>query len=653
MLDAFRKRSNSTIIYLAFGAIIIIFAFGFGASGSVCSPHSPGDDIKNVELVEVNGTVIDTQLLNAASELSVSAPAPQGRQDSQLPYLLTRFQYLELDGPYSSTWGVGDGFMPSGYLYGRPMQEISPIKDLKVLDELIETRVVADYARSIGMSVSNDELNTRLARLQARFRDATTGEFNRKNFNGYLAKSLQMTSPTFEAFVKDVLLRERVIALLVGEIDVTDAEVEADHALKGDKVKIEVISVDKASAQPLVPVTDAEVQTWIAANADKVKDEYEKKKALEFTTPKTFNLRVIKLSAPSLDEAGGDDAAKANITEERKTVKAKADQALTDLKAKLAAPAPAPDPEHPDVVPAAPTPFSTFAEVAKTVSDDDSKDNDAKWPEPVAANKLGRDPFGPAVAAAASTFVVGQPSDVLETKDAFWILMPETITEEIVKTLDEAKPIIAKNTLQGERVEAFMKTLADEVKAEAAKDPKQKLEVVAAAINAKYNAPEGKGLKAKEVNPFARLDPARYISGIGKAPELGLAAFKATAENPLLPDVYKATGDNLIIGRFLETVPHEPLTDDEKKAQREGMRSQRRSEIYRGWYDDYLAKLKLAGDYEEKPGFADLKKRLEESYVNAGGTLPGMEPKKKPAAGGLDIQGLPPGVKVIQGGGAE
>ncbi|MCC6622954.1 MAG: SurA N-terminal domain-containing protein [Deltaproteobacteria bacterium] len=621
MLDILRQKSRSTLIYFMFAAVIIIFAFGFGAGGSVCNPAGPGGTLETAELIEVDGEVIDTQLLGLARELSFDAPVPRSRsQDAAMReqyYRQTRYWNLGLDGPFS------------GGQYGRAPDLVSPIKDLKVLDELIETKVVASYAKKLGMGVSSEELNARLARLQRNFRDEKTGEFDRGGYHRWLA-NMQASAPTFEAFVRDELLRERVIALLVGEVTVADAELEAQHKLENDKVKIAYVSIDKSSARALVPVTDADVDTWLGANADKAQAEYDKRKANEFTTPKSFVLRMIKVDAP--DPASTDDAEqKAALETERKAAREEIDKALSDIRAKIAA-----STEEAPVDPAA-----AFAEVATAVSDDASKDAGGKLADPVKLPELARIPFGAPVAAAAATFEAGKISEVIETPTAFFVFMPESVSDEVVTPFEVAKRTIGKIALQEERVDAFKKTLADEVLAEAKKQPTAALADVVAAVNARYGAEEGKGLQARDAEPFARLQslapgyPAStpYIFGVGKSAPLVRAAFGATLESPLLPEVYTATGDKLIVARLLEKTPAEAMTDDAKKELSERLTAERRRALYRGWYEDLLAKKTAAGEVERTSELETWKKQLEESWVQQGGTLPGMTPPAGAGAG--------------------
>jgi len=634
MLDILRQKSRSTLIYFMFAAVIIIFAFGFGAGGSVCNPGGPGaNNAGTSSLVEVEGEMIDTQLLGLARELSFDAPVPRTRsQDAAMReqyYRQTRYWNLGLDGPFS------------GGQFGRAPDEVSPIKELKVLDELIETKLVARYAKQLGMSVSTEELNARLARLQRSFRDEKTGEFERGAYHRWLS-NMQASAPMFESFVKDELLRERVIALLVGEVTVADAELLAQHTLENDKVKIAYVSIDKSSARALVPVTDAEVDTWLGANADKAQAEYDKRKASEFTTPKSFVLRMIKVDAP--DPASTDDAEqKTALVDERKAARAEIDKALVDIQAKIAA-----------STPEAPVdPATAFGEVAATVSDDGSKEAGGKIAEPVKLPELARFPYGAPIAAAAGTFEAGKITEVIETPTAFYVFRPESVIDEVVTPFDVAKRAIGKTALQEERVEAFKKQLADEVLAEAKKDPTAALADVVKAVNTKYQAEEGKGLSARDAEPFARLQalapgyPAStpYIFGVGKSAPLVRAAFAATLESPLLPEVYAATGDKLIVAKLLEKTPAEAMTDEAKKELSERLTAERRRAIYRGWYEDLLAKKTAAGDVERTSDLDTWKKQLEASWVQMGGSLPGMTPPPDagaaPGAGGANVITLP------------
>lgn len=618
MLDKLRQKSRTFGVYLVFAALIVIFAVGFGAVAPEQSCGGGPGVFRNVDFVEVDGETIDALLVRTASELTGDAPTPRQPQPG--------FEYLARIGQVGlySPW--------SGARFARGAESASPIKLTKVTDDLIEQKLVASWARSLGLSVSKKELQDSLALLLDNFRDIKTGAFDGNSYRGWI-QGLGASVSGFESMVGDEVLRERVIQLLVGEVGVSDAELAIAHRLENEQVTVEHIIVDKTSAAPLVPVADKDVSDFLAANADKVQAEYDKLKATKYTTPKALTLRVIRVSAAD-PNAATDDEQKAAFEEERKAAKAKAEAALVSFNEKLAAPAPAPNPE--DAAPAEPvTASSAFAGLAAELSDDESKSNGGLVGE-VKLTDLARFPYDPAIATAAATLAANTPSAVIETSSAFWILFADAVKEETVAAFDTVKSEVAKGLVQADKAGEFKKALADEVLAEAKKDPKKPLSEVVTAIHTKYGVENGLSVGTASFSRLRRVSPGYpsttpFLSAFNdRVPTLVAAAFNASAEAPLIDQVTVAdSGDKLIVARFTEKTPAPELTEDQKKELRNSMVWERRRTLYRGWYEDLLAKRMADGDIDTTSDYEEQQKLAEESFVQAGGTLPvKVEPAK-------------------------
>lgn len=615
MLDKLRQKSRTFGVYLVFAALIVIFAVGFGAVAPEQSCGGGPGVFRNVDFVEVDGETIDALLVRTASELTGDAPTP--RQPQPSPAYLSRLVGVALYSPWS------------GARFARGSETASPIKLAKVTDDLIEQKLVASWARSLGLSVSKKELQDSLALRLDSFRDEKTGAFDSDNYRGWVQR-LGASVSGFESLVGDEVLRERVIQLLVGEVGVTDAELAIAHRLENEQVTIEHIIVDRASAAPLVPVTDKDVNDFLAANADKVQAEYDKTKATRYTTPRTLTLRVIRVAAANPNVAT-DDEQKAALEEERKAARAKADAALVSFNQKVAAPTPTPDAEPPAPM----APHDAFAALATEVSDDESKSNGGLVGE-IKLPDLARFPYDPALATAAATLAPNTPSAVIETSGAFWILFADAVKEETVTAFDTAKSEVAKGLVQVDRAAEFKKALADEVLAEAKKDPKKALSEVVTAIHTKYGVESGLSVGTASFSRLRRAGPGYpattpFLSAFNdRVPTLVAAAFNASAEAPLIEQVVVADdGDKLIVARFTEKTPAPELTEDQKKELRNSMVWERRRTLYRGWYEDLLAKRMADGDIDTTSDYEEQKKLAEESFVQAGGTLPiKVEPAK-------------------------
>jgi len=639
MLDLLRKNSRSFVIYLMFAIIIVVFAFTFGAVGpdQACGGGAGPGGYQVADFAEVGDAKIDSNLLILGDGLSLSPPSPRSKSpqtaDLQRDYLLTRFAYLRLYGPYS------------GARFGRETSEISPVKPLKIMDELVETKLVAEYARELGMTVSNAEMNDRLALLLNEFVDEKTGKFDADGWTNYLRR-VNTTPSAFESFVKDELLRERVIALMVGGIQATDVDVEAKRKLTGEKVKIAYVAVDPTTVAPLVEVSDDEIAAWLKDNQEKADKEYEEKKDSKFTTPKLWTLRGIKLDAP--DPATAEGEQKTALEAERKTIAEQATKLRAEAAAAVtAAAAPAPAPEDgddadggDDAAPvddtAATSPADAFGALATANSTDASKDKAGELGAK-SLKDLVRWPFGPDVQAAVGKLAAGDVSEVVEVKSGYWIFFAESVSEPVVTTLEEARKQIATDAVKQEKTPELAKKIADEILAEAKKDPTAKLDMAAIAINAKYGIIEdGKGFVAKESTPFARLQPIAqgfpdqlpFIAGLGRSAALVRKAFAATEEAPLLDEVFamEPAETTYVVAKFIEKLPPEPLEDDAKQDLVDQLTFEKQRRVYRGWYEGYLAAQMAAGDVQYTKAWLEEKRRQEEAYRSAGGVLPDATP---------------------------
>lgn len=622
MLDILRKKSSTFLMYFVFAILIVVFAVGFGAVApdQACGGGPPGT-LKNVDLVQVDGEVIDASLARMAMALTGDEPDPKrgfGNNSDERYRYYSRYVYMNLYGPFS------------GGLYGADPERASPIKLLKVIDDLVETKLVSKWARDMGLGVSEAELNDALALLLSNdaFRDQETGALDVTAYRNWVSRSLESTVAAFERLVEDELLREKVVQLLVGEIGVSDEAIERSYRLENDTVAVEVIAIDERSASPLVAVSDEDVAKWLESNDETVKEQYENLKATRYTTPKTFELRGISIVAPNPEDTD-DEELKKGYEEERAAAKERAEAILAEVEKVLAEKVVPEVPEGEE--PPAFDPYAAFAKIATEKSDDDSKDEGGKLAS-ATLEALGVSPYGDAVKAAAETMKAGEVTGLLEVPTGFWILMPEAIHEEKVDTYDDVKNEIARALLQRERAPDTMKALADEVLAEAKKDPEKKLGEVAGAVSSAHGA-EDRPLIATEIS-FSRLSrmaagyPAStpYLMGLGgRAPDLVRKAFAATAEAPLLDEVFSVgDGRKLVVARFVEKRPAEEIDDETKKSLRDQLTLDRRRAVYRGWYEDILTKKRAAGELRFTDAYAAERRRVETNYLQAGGKLVGM-----------------------------
>ena len=171
MLETMRRHSRSPWIQVIFATLIAAFILTF-YSGSRLAASLAGQAPE--PMLEVAGTTIDSAELDLAMHLSPDAPPP-GANGFEKLQLQQRYEKLRL--PYS-----GGGTEMAQLT--TPQDPIPAIQRQKVAAELVESVLVADEAKKLGLAVSDTELSRRVMQLERvfgiSFRDETASTI-RKN----------------------------------------------------------------------------------------------------------------------------------------------------------------------------------------------------------------------------------------------------------------------------------------------------------------------------------------------------------------------------------------------------------------------------------------------------------------------------------------
>ena len=323
MLDLLRKHSRSTLIYVLFGIIIAVFVFTFNTSGSGSGGGcGGGPDMTN--LAHVGPETIESATFDMALLMAQDPPRP-GKRDArslqaEFVYKATRFVAVPPDLRFAG--------------YVRP--GASPIKAEKVMQDVVETYLVAQKATDLGFRVSDEELARRV--LQESWRDPETGRIDPKTYDNFVRYGLRTSKSRFEDFMRREILREKLIATLTAHVKSDPAEIAWYASQMGEKVNLEYVELDAGALAPLVTVSDADVADWLKANEAKAKSWYDEHLA-EFEKPERVALHGIFKKAPLkvLIERQEDAAKKAEMETQRATARAGAEAVLAQVR--LAEPA--------------------------------------------------------------------------------------------------------------------------------------------------------------------------------------------------------------------------------------------------------------------------------------------------------------------------
>lgn len=615
MLDLLRNNTRSFIIYLLFAIIIVVFVFTFNTitPGQACGGTGPQGLVS--DLARVGDNIIDNNMLNIAVQMNVS-PASPGADDPRalqrnFTYKGSRFLRLGLGSPYPD--------------FGEQPDRVSPIGVEKAMSDLVENYLAAQEAQKVGLSVSDRELTDRL--INETWYDADTGEFRREDYDNFVRYNVGTTPPRFEGFVRRELLREKLITLLASGVVASEGEVAFHHRVENERVDLAYAKIDEKTAAKLVPAPAEKVTGWLAANQEGVSKYYEDNSA-EFNQEERVVIRGVQIKAPNraLIELEKDEATKGSMVTQRADALKRAEDLLTKAQGLGTT---ATDEAGNSSLTLGEATFRTLVEESSDHSA--TKSAGGLFDKPRDRAGMDRWPFGDGAADAVFGLTAGQVSGVVEVDSGYWIFRLENKLAAESRTLEDARMSIAEQLYRAEKGAGFRKTLADDLLAEAKKDPKRPLGEVIAAINTRYGITvEGDGLDVGQTNPFPRMRPGAFgasatvgnVPGLGDVKGLSDSAFGASMDKPLLEQIFEVSdkGD-LIVAQLTAREEAGELEDETRAAIADRITRSKQKSFYRGWYEARLQEALDQGDVAFYDGWKGLLQASIEGYREAGGQL--------------------------------
>ena len=596
MLDRIREHSRSTIIYVLFGSIIGVFVFTFNTGG-----NSDCGSTGQVIMARAGGQDIDSGVLQMGMALTAEEPNPlandiEGMRRAYV-YNHTRFPQLGGDPAYS--------------IYIMDAADLSPIKVERALDDLIETWLVSEEARAMGLAVPADELRDRV--YSKGWYDEQTGKFRKQDFNNYVSFGLKTNLIGYENFIERELLREKAIDVVTAGATVDADELAYYVDLQNTKVDLEYIEIDPARFVATVSVDAGAIDKVLADRAAELEPYYDAHKS-DFAG-ESYLFRGLRLAY--------DGTSRAAVATE--AARLAGELSVLSGEERVA----------------------RFASAAAAFSSHDaSKGNGGLMGDYIKDVDLAKAPFGQALADKLAMLRDGALSAPVLVKDAFWIVDRVGARATDPRPFAEVKREIARRLAAGDKTPEAAKAFAAKVEGWIATHPKASMTELAAHLD--VSLPGSKSpFEVATTGPFARMSAyalgqdaamSGAIPQIGVAPELLSLAFSLSEGAPLAAKVLpvEPSGRYFAVRLKERVLPSGDEAETAKKDLRDVLVRVEKRNSYLAWYKGLKAEAAAAGDLEYTADFQSMMAAERSRYDD-------MLKKKLESAGGLGaIQLTPP-----------
>ena len=220
-MDILRQNAQSWGIKIAFGIIIAVFIFAFGAGGF----NGNTDPV----IAYVNDQPVPTQeFMQVYRETAEALRAQNPNVDSD--------------------------------------QLQSPEFKKAVLEQLVSQKLLEAEAQKLGLAVSNSELSYSISQIPA-FADQD-GKFDMNIYQAFL-QSRQMSAATFENNMRNSALIQKLQEYVTLPVKPTEADARALFDSASEKVQIDYYYVPGADFVKNIKISDKEIEDFYKANPDK------------------------------------------------------------------------------------------------------------------------------------------------------------------------------------------------------------------------------------------------------------------------------------------------------------------------------------------------------------------------------------------------
>ena len=250
MMDSLRTAANSLVLKIIFGIIIVSFILT-GVSGYLIGGG-------NNYAAKVNGQEIGrAQFENAVA-------SERNRMQQQL-------------GDQFSELAANENYM-------KTMRQ-------QVLNRLIDESLLDQYARELGLSVSDAQVKQAIFQTQA---FQTDGKFDNERFSG-IVNQMGMTTDQYAQALRNQLTTQQLINAIAGTDFMLSGESDQLAALVSQQRVVREATIDVNALAAKQAVTDEEVNAYYQQNQAR------------FMAPEQFRVSYIKMDAAGMQENASDE----------------------------------------------------------------------------------------------------------------------------------------------------------------------------------------------------------------------------------------------------------------------------------------------------------------------------------------------------------
>jgi peptidyl-prolyl cis-trans isomerase D len=177
-------------------------------------------------------------------------------------------------------------------VYGQQADEktfYSPEFKRKVLDGLIEKKLIQEAGKAMGFSLSSEELSRAIQQMPY-FQE--NGKFSLAKYKKILQMS-RLSPEAFEAEQKEALLQERVTSFLNGFVKIEPEEIRNFYSFLNNETNNYFIRFKKEDYKSRVDITPDQLKAYFVQNQSRYRTPVQVRLAYLDTSPKDFEAKAV------------------------------------------------------------------------------------------------------------------------------------------------------------------------------------------------------------------------------------------------------------------------------------------------------------------------------------------------------------------------